>query len=125
MSGAINQEGNNATVTAPYGPAQKKMAGVALKKSLKEPIHEDAVECHATVTAPGGPIEIGMLAAAISRAAAKAQGSLIGPLGGAKSNIGHLEAAHATDPIHQVVTLRQELLDAVLDAVMNGLHEVT
>ena len=40
-------------------------------------------------------------------------------------DIGHLIAAHSLDPLHQVIGLGQDLLDSVLNAVVNGLDQVS
>ena len=40
-------------------------------------------------------------------------------------NIGHLHTGHSLDPLHQVVALGQDLLDAVFDAVVDGFDQVT
>ena len=39
-------------------------------------------------------------------------------------HLGDLLAVHALDPLHQVIGLGQDLLDAVLNAVVHGLDEV-
>ena len=39
-------------------------------------------------------------------------------------HIGHLFAGHPLDPFHQVISLSQDLFNAVFDPVVNGLDQV-
>ena len=40
-------------------------------------------------------------------------------------NVGHLHTGHSFDPLHQVVALGKDLLNAVFDPVVDGLHQVS
>lgn len=81
-----NQDGRSASLTAPHGPSQEKLAKSAMKISGLKAAEVCVCECHGTGTALGDPIEIGALARALNNR------SIPVYMTSAKSVNGHMES---------------------------------
>ncbi|WP_435021132.1 amino acid adenylation domain-containing protein [Tundrisphaera sp. TA3] len=88
--GAINQDGRSNGLTAPSPRAQEAVLRAAWRASGVRPDQIGYVEAHGTGTPLGDPIEAKALASALSEGRDPARPC---PIGSAKANIGHLEAA--------------------------------
>lgn len=87
---AVNHDGRSASLTAPSGPAQKRLIRTALAAARLQPDDIDYVEAHGTGTKLGDPIEATGLAEVFASRSTDVEPLWIGS---AKSNIGHTQAA--------------------------------
>jgi acyl transferase domain-containing protein len=84
---AVNQDGRSSGLTVPNGPAQRRVIETALKQANVTPEQINYIEAHGTGTALGDPIELGALQQVFGHRSEPL------PIGSAKTNLGHLEAA--------------------------------
>ncbi|MFJ8746956.1 type I polyketide synthase, partial [Embleya sp. NPDC127516] len=87
---AVNNDGGGATLTAPSVTAQQDVLRRAYEQADVDPARVGYVELHGTGTRLGDPVEAAALGAVLG-AARNADFPL--PVGSAKTNVGHLEAA--------------------------------
>nr|WP_051741961.1 type I polyketide synthase [Streptomyces xylophagus] len=87
---AINQDGTTTQLSAPNGPAQRRVIELALANAGLSPDEVDAVEAHGTGTTLGDPIEAQALLTTYGRAHSADRPV---HLGAVKSNLGHTQAA--------------------------------
>jgi acyl transferase domain-containing protein len=86
---AVNQDGRSSSLTAPNGPAQQEVIGLALRSGELTGGAVGALQMHGTGTALGDPIEVGGAAAVLLGEAGRAP--LV--LSAVKSFVGHAECA--------------------------------
>ena len=101
---AINQDGRSSGVTAPNGTAQVMVLRDALDAGRVDADQVGYVEAHGTGTSLGDPIELQSLGTVYS-------GQRRTPVGSAKTNVGHLEAAAGVAGLLKaVIAMRSETI---------------
>jgi acyl transferase domain-containing protein/acyl-CoA synthetase (AMP-forming)/AMP-acid ligase II/surfactin synthase thioesterase subunit len=96
---AMGQDGRTHGITAPSGPAQRRVIERALRRAGVAPREVGLVEAHGTGTALGDPVEVEELRAVYGQAPGA------GPcfLGSVKASLGHLESAAGIASVLKVV----------------------
>ena len=89
-SSAVNQDGASSGITAPNGPAQRRVIREALSNGGLSTDDVQVVEAHGTGTQLGDPIEVQALLATYGRNRPDDRPLWLGSV---KSNIGHTQAA--------------------------------
>jgi pimaricinolide synthase PimS2 len=118
LGSAVNHDGRGSSLTAPNGAAQARVVRHALARSGVEPESIGYIEAHGTGTPLGDPIEVRALQGVFG---SRLRGSL--PIGSAKGNIGHLEAAAGVAGlIKAVLALRHRTIPPSLHVAVPNRH---